>query len=111
MIDFMERLAFAYEEENRQTGRTTRLALKALEEDAIFVCSNPLQAKQLQSMCQGDRHLKTMSLDTYLRKETHRGKIKKEKYIFDHFTEYELIRRQLSDAKKIMEDVDYITYK
>jgi len=100
MVEMLNRVLWEYEENRRQTGRTTRLVEQAKKTNSIIVCHNCSWASYLQK----DFGVKAISLDAYLDPYYHLGKMKKEKHIFDSPAEVELIMRKLKEAKRIIEN-------
>jgi hypothetical protein len=111
-IKFLKDTLLAYEESQRQTGRTTRAVMKAIANNAVFVVHRH-DFKNYMMRDYGNLGLKCITVDEYMNKDRYRGKRMEDepRYVFDHFAEYELIRRKLKEAEAIMsEDYKYERY-
>jgi hypothetical protein len=102
-IKFIKDSLLAYEESQRQTGRTTRLVLKAISNGAVFVVHDQLMKHYIMREF-NSHNLECITLDEYMNKDRYRGKMFQDKpsYVFDHFAEYELIQRKLKEAEFIV---------
>jgi predicted class III extradiol MEMO1 family dioxygenase len=109
---FLKDTLLAYEESQRQTGRTTRAVMKAIADDAVLVVHNH-DFKHYMLRDHGNFGLKCITIDEYTNKERYRGKRMEDepRYIFDHFAEYVLIKRRLREIEFIMsEEYKYARY-
>ena len=102
---FLSQLRF-YENQLRQTGRTTRCIEEAKRLDAYFVCHNMAFAQDLK---RNHPDLKVVTLDQYLNDEFRRGRkyhfrygSERPKVIFDHLIEYVLLERKLKEVESIL---------
>lgn len=101
-IDFIRATMLAHEETQRQTGRTTRIALKAIEKNAVMVCHNHAFAYALERE-HSNFEFKAIGLDTYLSSDYHRGR-KPHRYVFDHFVEFTMIMKNLEEIEKLLNE-------
>lgn len=99
--DFIRATMLAHEEAQRQTGRTTRIALEAIQNNAVMVCHNYPFANYV-AKDYGQLGLKTIDLDTYLNPDYHRNRGHDQRYVFDHFAEYTLIMKKLDEVGKTL---------
>lgn len=99
--DFIRATMLAHEEAQRQTGRTTKIALGAIQSNAVMVCHNHAFAHSIAK--EYERFgLKTIGLDLYLQEDYHRNRSHKQRYVFDHFAEYALIMKKLDEVEKTL---------
>lgn len=96
-LDFLKNVLVDYENSLRQTGRTSRLIETARVRGSTIVCHHHIFASMLRT----EYGVAAISLDTYLNADYHRGGVKTE-YLFDSPAEYEIIKRKLEEADKIM---------
>ena len=96
--DFLKATLLAHEEAQRQTGRTTKIALEAIRNNQVMVCHNHGFAHALAEQYKSSG-LVTIGLDTFLRDDYHRNR-KPQKYVFDHFVEYTMILRKLEEVER-----------
>jgi hypothetical protein len=99
--DFFRATLRAHEEAQRQTGRTTRIALEAIQNNAVMVCHNVAFANVIEREY-GHHGLKAVGLDTYLRDDYHRNRNPKQLYVFDHFVEFTMIIKKLEEVEKFL---------
>lgn len=100
--NFMEETLIAHEESQRRTGRTTRIALDAIQKNAVMVCHNQTFASDLYRDY-GHLGLVVVSLDKYLSKEYHTGKTVKP-HVFDHVIEFKLILKKLKEVDDLINE-------
>lgn len=98
--DFLKAILLAHEEAQRQTGRTTRIALEAIRNKQVMVCHNHCFAHTIADQYKSSG-LVTIGLDTFLNDNYHRGK-KPQNYVFDHFVEHTMILRKLEEVEKLL---------
>lgn len=99
--EFLKKVLFEYEESLRQTGRTTHLIEEAKATNSVIVCHN----YGFAHMIDRDHNVETVSLDTYLSDDYHRGR-KPRKYLFDSPAEYQIIKAKLEEVEIVMSKGD-----
>lgn len=97
MINFLKKVAWYFEESQRQTGRTTILIEKAKENGDILVCHGADLAYRLRR----DYNVNAITLDQYLDPDYHRGKVNV-KYLFDSPAEMQIIQKKLDEAERLL---------
>lgn len=100
--DFLRTTLLAHEEAQRQTGRTTRIALEAIRNNRVMVCHNHGFAHVIADQYKSSG-LVTIGLDTFLNDDYHRNR-KPQKYVFDHFVEYTMILKKLQEVEKLLNE-------
>lgn len=98
--DFLKATLLAHEESQRQTGRTTRIALEAIRNNQVMVCHTHGFAHTIAEQHKSSG-LVTIGLDTFLNDDYHRNR-KPQKYAFDHFVEYTMILRKIEEIETML---------
>jgi len=101
--EFIRATLRAHEEAQRQTGRTSRIVMDAIQNDVVMVCHNQAFANMLD--CEyGKFGFKAIGLDTYLNSDYHRNRSQRQSYVFDHFVEFTMIMKKLEEVEKLLNE-------
>lgn len=98
-VNFLLDVLCSYEDSLRRTGRTTRLAEKAVIDDCVLVHGYRPEAIRLSY----EYDIQCITLEQYLNPEYHRGR-KRTAYLFDSTAEDELIKSRLREINEIIVD-------